>query len=262
MTASLQWEPVQQGDPPQWTRPRSAPPSPTFSTTRWSAVTVAVDCDHRHSPEALNELCQTYWYPLYVFLRRKGEKPEDAEDLTQAFLADLLARNQLSRANRNRGRLRSFLIASLENFLHNEWRRRTAQKRGGGRVPISFDHLSDPERLTLQSRASDSPERDFNREWARALLDQTLRCLRSEWEAAGRGLLCDAFLAHLWNDTAALPYDVLCTQFDISPVNLRVTFHRFRSQYRDLLRQRIAETVGNDREVDEELRFLMRAVSQ
>lgn len=236
--------------------------APTFATTHWSVVVAAGDSTSERAQAALTELCKTYWYPLYVFLRRRGTSPEEAQDLTQSFLADFLIRNQVARADRNVGRFRSFLVASIENFLHNEWRRRSAQKRGGGQVPISLDAADAEARFAREPLHPETPSDAYDRQWARALLDGALSELQREWEEEGRGALFREFQAHLWGDATSVPYADLCARFDLTPVNLRVTFHRFRQRYRELLRRAVADTVATDAEVEDELRFLMQVVSR
>jgi RNA polymerase sigma-70 factor (ECF subfamily) len=232
-----------------------------FATTHWSVVIAAGDSQSPRSEAALTELCQTYWYPLYVFLRRKGLDPHEAQDLTQSFFADLLARNGVARADRARGRFRSFLVASLENFLRNEWRNRSAQKRGGGQTPIPLDTVDAERRLSAEPPGGETPAAAYDREWARALLDKAIRDLHREWEQDGKGALSQEFQAHLWGDATSVPYSELCRRFDMTPVNLRVTFHRFRQRYRELLRRAVADTVANEAEIEEELRFLVQVVS-
>lgn len=211
---------------------------------------------------ALNRLCQTYWYPIYVFVRRKGLGPDEAEDLTQAFFVDFLSRNQVSRADRSRGRFRSFLVVSLENFLHNQWRRQAAQKRGGGRSPISLDAERAEARFAAEPLDTLAPDIAYALQWARALLDQTTCALEAEWISNRREGLFQALLTHLWSDADAIPYTELSARFDLTPVNLRVTFHRYRQRYRELLREAVATTVADPDEVDDELRFLMEVVSR
>ena len=236
--------------------------APGFATTHWSVVIAAGDAPTERSQAALAELCRTYWQPLYVFLRRKGIAPHEAQDLTQAFLADFLARNQVARADRNLGRFRSFLAASLENYLHNEWRRRSAQKRGGGRIPLSLDLARAEESYAAEPMDPENPAAAYDRQGARALLDQVVATLRRRWEDDGRGELFREFEAHLWQDAAAVPYAQLGARFDLTPVNVRVTFHRLRQQYREHLRLAVAQTVASEGEVEDELRFLMQAVSR
>lgn len=243
--------------------PSPEPGSPnTFATTQWSMVVAAGDLSLGKGREALERLCQTYWYPLYVFIQRKGVSAEEAKDMTQAFFEDFLERNQVIRADPARGRFRSFLVRSLENFLHNEWRRRSAQKRGGGRIVLSLDNLQAEIDTAHDPVAPESPEAAYARQWALTLLDQAQRALEAEWGTAGRSDLFRELLAHLWSEVDTVPFAELSTRFDLSPVNLRVIFHRFRLRYREILRQAIAATVDGPGEIDDELRFLMRAVGR
>ncbi|MCP5519353.1 MAG: sigma-70 family RNA polymerase sigma factor [Verrucomicrobiales bacterium] len=236
--------------------------SATFATTHWSVVIRAGELDHEAAKTALTHLCQRYWYPLYYFVRRKGLGAEEAQDLTQAFFADFLARNQVSHADPARGRFRSFVVASLENFLHNEWRRRTALKRGGGVLPLSLDAERAEARFAAEPLDTESPDIACARQWARTLLQQTGETLEAEWRRDGRLELFQALQQHLWGDSDSVPYADLCRRHDLTPVNLRVTFHRLRQRYRELLRQAVAETVAEPDEIDDELRFLMQVVSR
>ena len=236
--------------------------SPQFATTHWSVVVAAGGSRNECSQLVLAELCRIFWLPLYVFVRRKGIERHEAEDLTQSFLADFLARNQVSRADPSVGRFRSFLATSLENFLHNEWRRRSALKRGGGQVPLSLDTAKAEESMAAEPACRDTPARAYDRQWARALLHQVMTTLRRQWDSEGRGELLREFEAHLWQDASAVPYAELSARFDLTPVNVRVTFHRLRQQYREQLRLAVAATVADESEVEDELRFLMRVVSQ
>ncbi len=160
------------------------------------------------------------------------------------------------------GRFRSFLVASLENFLRNEWRRRSAQKRGSGKVPVSSDTVDAEARHAAEPREADNPALAYERHWARTVLEQTLCALQQEWERQGRGALSREIQSHLWGDATSVPYAELCVRFDLTPVNLGVTFHRFRQRYRELLRQAGANTVANEAEIEDELRHLMQAVSR
>lgn len=245
---------------PDSDHPRNA--AHAFATTHWSVVVAAGDTTSERSRAALTELCQTYWYPLYVFVRCKGITAHDAQDLTQSFLADFLSRNQVSRADRNLGRFRSFLVSSLENFLHNEWRRRSAKKRGGGQVLIPLETLLAGERFLEEPSDLETPAAAYDRQWARTLLDKAVRDLEAEWEREGRGKLFHEFQAHLWDDATSVPYAELSARFDLTPVNLRVTFHRCRQRYRELLRRAVADTVTSEAEIEDELRYLIQVVSR
>lgn len=232
-----------------------------FPTTQWTVLVEARRSDGERSVSAIADLCKMYWRPLYVYVRRKGIRDQEAEDLTQSFLENFLKREQFCQANRALGRFRCFLLRSFENFLHNDWRRRWAQKRGGGLVPVSLDAQT-PDELLSGAHLAETPSVAYEREWARAVLNAAIERLQLEWEQAGRAALCEAFLAHLWSDTTATPFLELSARFDLTPVNLRVSFHRFRKRYRDLLRDTISQTVGSEAEVEEELRHLIQSVSR
>lgn len=243
--------------------PNPEPGSPhAFATTQWSMVVAAGDLSQGEGREALERLCQTYWYPLHVFILRKGVSSEEAKDMTQAFFEDFLGRNQVLRADPARGRFRSFLVRSLENFLHNEWRHRSAQKRGGGRIVLSLDALQAEPGFAHDPISPESPEAAYARQWALTLLEQVQRALEAEWATTARPELFRELVAHLWSDASTAPFTELSNRFDLSPVNLRVILHRFRLRYREILRQTIAATVDGPEEIDDELRFLMRAVGR
>src|SRR5690242_8628727 len=153
-----------------------------FTPTHWSVVLAAAGrADSTHARDALERLCRNYWLPIYAFIRRQGHNPHDAQDLTQEFFTRLLERNYLAGANREKGRFRSFLLASVKHFLANEWDKATAQKRGGGRVPISIDTAMAESSCKLEPADAVTAEKLFERRWALALLEQVLRRLREEY---------------------------------------------------------------------------------
>jgi len=232
-------------------QPTPTPPQAGFAPTRWSLIAAA---QGRSEPAraALGELCQLYWYPLYAYLRRRGSSEQDAQDLVQGFFADLLAREALSAADPARGRFRSFLLASLGNHLSHERERAHAQKRGGGARPLSIDWLSAEERFRLEPAAADTPERAFERAWAAALLERTLARLEQEFEAKGRGALFRELRERLGERSRQAS----------DPPALRVTLHRLRKRYREILREEVAQTVARPEDVDEELRALFEVFSR
>src|SRR6266568_7055222 len=154
-----------------------------FATTHWSIVLAAGRGDSPQASEALAQLCRAYWYPLYAYVRRKGYSAPDAQDLTQAFFARLLARNYLSVADRNKGKFRSFLLGSLEHFLAREWTRAHAQKRGGGQPLFSFDEVDAENRYRLEPAHDLTASNIFDRRWATTLLEQAMARLREDYEA-------------------------------------------------------------------------------
>ncbi len=177
-----------------------------FATTRWSIV---VEAGRRSSPkaaQALATLCGIYWFPLYAYVRRHGYSTDDAQDLTQEFFVRLLEKQTLQFADRERGRFRSFLLASMKNFLANEWRREAAQKRGSGRALISLDFDDGEKRYRLEPSHDRTPEKIFERQWALTLLEQALTKLRGEFDATGKTELFDRLKMFLGGQKSTVPY--------------------------------------------------------
>lgn len=233
----------------------------SFATTRWSLVRAAGHGDGSAAREALAALCESYWYPLYAYLRRRGHQGAKAQDLTQAFFAQLLEANTLAVAAEERGRFRSFLLKCLQNFLSGERRKRLAEKRGGGRGVLSLDFESGEDRYRREPADTETPERLFERRWALTLLEHTLLALRGEYESTGRARLFAELEPHLHGDGDALPYGELAARLDLSEGAAKVAAHRLRRRYRDVLREQIAQTVDSPAEVDQELRDLLAALS-
>ncbi|MBE2180058.1 MAG: sigma-70 family RNA polymerase sigma factor [Chthoniobacterales bacterium] len=231
----------------------SEPASDPFLTTRWSLVRAAAGDDVR-GERALQELCSVYWYPLYAYIRRRGYSREDAEDLTQAFLGNLLERGDFRDTDPQAGKFRAWLLAALKNFLANDHDRRTAAKRGGGCIHLSFDWTTADRRFQLAGPEGAGPEECFDREWARALLETVLRRLEKEWREAGRSeqfaLLKPCLTVSGEMDAAA------GEALGLSPVALRVAVHRLRLTYRRLLKEEITHTLGEGGDAEEELRAL------
>jgi RNA polymerase sigma-70 factor (ECF subfamily) len=208
---------------------------------------------------ALAKLCQSYWYPVYAFVRRRGNNQDDARDLTQEFFSRLLEKNYLKDADPERGRFRSFLLAAVRHFLANEWNRGQAQKRGGGVLTIALDPGTAEGRYSLEPANQETPESLYERQWAMALLDQVMAGLRQEYASDGR---LDHFekLAPYLTGTGELPYADIAHQWKSSEGAVKVAVHRLRKRYRHLLRQKIAETVVSPEDVDDEIRFLLSAL--
>ncbi len=235
----------------------SLPEARRFHTTRWSLITSAQG-DGNAAHESLAKLCQTYWYPLYAFVRRAGHSPEDAQDLTQEFFARLLEKGWLDGVDRERGRFRSWLLSSMKHFLANEWDRARTQKRGGGAVLFSFDELDAESRLTHEP-ATDSAERIYDRRWAMAVLDQVMARLRTEMAGAGKLAHFEALKFCLTGEKNT--YAEVGARLAMSEGAVKVAVHRMRDRYRALLRAEIAETVATPEEIEDELRALMAALS-
>lgn len=236
------------------------PPAAAFFTTHWSVVLAAGRSDTTRARDALARLCQTYWPPLYAFVRRRGYSPDDAKDLTQGFFEHLLEKNAVATVSPAKGRFRSFLLASLSNFLAGEWTKARAQKRGGGKV-ISLDTQNAETWLNQQAAHNFTPEKAFELRWAITLLEQVYRKLEDEHRAPGKTESFAVLRTTLAGASNAAPYTELARQLGLSEAGARVAVHRLRQRYRALLRETIAETVGNQAEVDEELRDLMRILA-
>lgn len=239
-------------------RQDSVPPAARqFVTTRWTIVLTAGRTDTTQAQVALGKLCQTYWYPLYAYVRRQGHSPEDAQDLTQEFFAKLIAKHYLGDVDRVKGKFRSFLLASLKHFLANEWDKSRAQKRGGGQTIVSLDAET---RYKLEPADNVSADKIFERRWALTLLDEVLKRLREEYADDGKGKLFDHLKVTLTSERGTIPYAALGTQLGMSAGAVKVAVHRLRQRYRDVLRAEIAETVARPEEVEEELRALFTAL--
>lgn len=243
-------------------RASGAQPAGHFVTTRWTQVVAAGRAgDSTHARIALEQLCQTYWYPLYAYVRRQGHAPHDAQDFTQAFFARLLERNALGAADRARGRFRSFLLAALKNFLRDEWDKLRAQKRGGGEAVISLDAGDAESRYALEPADTLTADRIFERRWAMLLLDRAVERLRAEHAAAGKLAQFEALKASLAGSRESQPYSELATQLGLSEGAVKVAVHRLRQRYREVIRAEIAETVAGEAEVEAELKHLMAALA-
>jgi RNA polymerase sigma factor (sigma-70 family) len=211
--------------------------------------------------EAISELCRTYWMPLYAYVRRRGYSPEDAQDLTQEFFARLLERDAIAAVDPQKGKFRSFLLASISHFLSDEWDKARAQKRGGGLV-LPLDTALAETHFLQHATFNLSPEQVFEQRWALALLEEVYQKLRQEFEREGKGELFQSLRFALMGERSTIPYADLARQLATSAGAIKVAVHRLRQRYRDLLRETIAGTVGNDpAEIEEELRYLQRTLA-
>jgi len=233
-----------------------------FHTTHWSVVLAAGDAGSGAAEVALSRLCQTYWFPIYAFIRKRGHTPEQAQDLTQEFFAGFVEKNYVSKAARERGRFRVFLMTSVQNFLHNEHDRTQAHKRGGGQKLLSLDQRDAEERYSFEPVAETDPAKSFEQRWAATLLETVVNRLRAEFGEKNRDGLFESLQEHLWGDMESTPYSQLAERFGLTVANLKTRAHRLRKRYRELLREEIAHTVTKPGEVDDEIRYLMKIVSQ
>jgi len=232
-----------------------------FNTTHWSVVLAAGAGSSPNAHEALEKLCRTYWYPLYAYVRRKGHSPEDAQDLTQSFFGHFVEKNSVGRASRQRGKFRTFLLASLKNFLTNEWHRAHAAKRGAHATHISFD-ATEAEQLYAHDATRDlTAEKIYEQAWALAFLERVRARLREEYAADGRTERFDAAEQFLPGYQTELTYAEAARRLDIPEGTLKSDVNRLKRRYRELLRAEIAHTVAEPEEIADELRHLMKVLS-
>jgi RNA polymerase sigma-70 factor (ECF subfamily) len=228
-----------------------------FAATRWTVVLAAARGDvSSGAGEAMAELCRTYWYPLYAYLRRRGYEAHEAEDLTQEFFARLLARHFLAGVDRRKGKFRSFLLAALKHFLADQRDRARVRKRGGGRTILSLDSLDAENRYRREPAQDLTPERMFEKQWALSVLERVLSRLHAELVAAGKAGLFEA-LKDALTGIRSETYSAIGAQLGMSEGAVKVAAHRLRRRYRALLRQEIGQTVAGPEEVEDEIRYLL-----
>lgn len=232
-----------------------------FAPTRWTLVLDAAGPEAgSQADRALEELCELYWQPLYVFARRDGSGPEEAEDLTQAFFLKLIEKKSFAAARRERGRFRSFLLAAFKHFIADEWRRKLAQKRGGGRV-VSIDAQSAEARHQMEPADRSTPEKIFARQWALQTLEAAVAGLRAEYEAAGKEAIFEALRGSLSGEMKTAPYAEIAARLGTSEGAIRTAAHRLRKRYRERLRAEVAQTVARPEDVEAELHDLFDALA-
>ena len=232
-----------------------------FATTRWSVV-LAAGHDTAGGRESLAGLCQSYWLPLYAYVRRRGYSPEDAQDLTQAFFTRLLEKHWIAGADQARGRFRSFLLAAMKHFLADEWDRERAQKRGGGVALLPLEFATAEAQYAREPADAETPDRIFERRWALTLLEHVLARLRAEYVRDGKGPLFEALHPCLVGERTAQPYADLAGTLGSSEAAIKSAVHRLRQRYRRLLREEIASTIDGDDRIDDELRHLFAVLSR
>jgi RNA polymerase sigma-70 factor (ECF subfamily) len=231
-----------------------------FVTTHWSVVLAARQQDSPASTQALAKLCSVYWYPLYAYVRRRGHQEQDAQDLTQEFFARLFQRNFLQRVSPDKGRFRSFLLASLKNFLANQWDRMQTQKRGGGGTFVPLDWQIAENRYALEPIDKATPEALYERRWALTLMEQVMTSLRQEYAQNEKSGLFDQLKGFLSGEDRSMTYVELAAQHGVSESAVKMAVLRLRQRYGQLLRQEIAHTVSTPEEVEEEIRHLIAVV--
>jgi RNA polymerase sigma-70 factor (ECF subfamily) len=232
-----------------------------FGTTRWSVVLRAGAAASDETRDALNELIESYWYPLYAFSRRCGNSHHDALDLTQGFLAHLLQGEALRSVSPDKGRFRSFLLASFKNFMANQRRAAATLRRGGSVNTISLNDADFRIRYDREPAVNETPELLFERSWVAELLARVRARLADEYQRAGKQELFEFLEPHLASCREATPRAEICTRLNLSAAALAMSIHRMRRRYGELVREEVAATVDDPAHVDDELRTLMSLVS-
>jgi RNA polymerase sigma factor (sigma-70 family) len=220
-------------------------------------VLAARDAKDQMAATALDELCRAYWFPLYVYVRRRGASPEDAEDLTQGYFAALIERGYLTQVDRERGKLRSFLLTTIKHYLADEWDKTRTLKRGHGQRLVSIDAASAEERYAMEPADEASPDRLFDRRWALTLLDNVLAALRADYANAGQERMFDGLKKFLAWNSATEAYRETAAELGMKENAVRVAVFRLRRRYGDLLREQVADTVTSPDEVPAELEHLL-----
>jgi RNA polymerase sigma factor (sigma-70 family) len=249
--------------PPENAASDSEPRDPRqFATTHWSLVLAAKERDSPAAAGALEELCSTYWPPLYAFIRREGYAEAEAQDLTQGFFAQLLQKHHLGHLRHREGRFRSFLLTILKHFLADERDKERAQKRGGGRTFISLDAFTREDRQKFEPADSLTPEQIFERRWAQTVLERAAGRLRDEYAAAGDAELYEQLKDLDPGKRGDLTYAELGVPLRMSESAIKSAIHRLRRRHRQILREEIAHTVTQPDEIDDEVRHLIAVLNR
>ena len=231
-----------------------------FTTTHWSVVLAAGQTSSPTAQPALEQLCRTYWYPLYAYVRRRGFTPHDAQDLTQGFFAQLLSRDFLDGVAAEKGKFRSFLLVSLNNFLSNERDRALAAKRGGGREFLSLEQASAEERYQFEPASNVTAADLYDRRWAWTVLEQALNQLCMEFVAAGKEEHFNHLKIFLEREAAAGDYAKVALEMKTTSAAVAMAVCRLRQRYRELVRAEIANTLANPSDTEEEIRYLFTVI--
>ena len=233
-----------------------------FVTTQWSIVLAAGKPEDCNAEAALSQLCESYWYPLYAYVRRRVGNIDDAQELTQAFFAHLLEKGAVARVDRSRGRFRAFLLTAAKNFLANEWQQRRAQKRGGQIVKLSLDFNAGETKFRLEPAHELTPEKLFERRWVTTLLDLVLDRLHAEMADAGKREHFEHLKSGLAGDSETVDYQQAATALGMTSAAVKQAAYRLRKRYRQLFREEVARTVADESEVDEEIGRLLATLCE
>ena len=240
--------------------PNFVPPlerAQSFSTTHWSVVLTAGQQESPQAAAALEQLCRAYWFPLYVFVRRQGRSPEDAQDLTQDFFYRLLEKNYLAKADRDRGKFRTFLLRSLKHFLISEWRTAGRRKRGGGVEFLAIDATAAEDRFAAEPTKGSNPDAAYEERWAITLIERVLSHLRREYDEGKKTRLFDELKGFIWGEKSTASYAEIAGHLNLTEGTVKVAVHRLRQAFRERLRAEVADTVSRPEDIDGELRHLI-----
>lgn len=237
-------------------------PQPVFATTHWSVVLAAQKTSDAKSSAALEELCRTYWYPIYSYIRRRGYSPDDAQDLTQEFFARLLAGKGLDTVGPWKGRFRSFLLASVNHLLSDERDRAMRQKRGGGQLPFSFDAQTGEERYCLEPAHAVTPERIFEKRWAVALVEQVIHRMEADYSSGDKAGLFSVLKEFLPGEEEDRSYAATAQRLGMTEGAVRVAVHRLRQRFGELFRQTVVETLESPEELEAEMHYLLTVLNE
>jgi len=232
-----------------------------FPHTRWSVVLAARREPSPASAAALETICRAYWYPLYAYVRRCGQSPHDAQDLTQEFFRLLLEKRWLDSVDREKGRLRAFLITALKRFMTSEWRRASSQRRGGGHLHVQMDTAFAESRYAADGNSELPADRAFDHQWAIALHDLTVARLQGEFEAGGKPDEFEKLKECLMAARGGIDYASLAGRLGVSEGAARVAAHRLRKRFREIYREEISHTLSGAEDVEAEVRHLARALA-
>lgn len=228
-----------------------------FVTTRWTEVLLAREQESPGAREALEHLCRLYWYPIYAYIRRQVNDPDDAQDHTQEFFRLLIEKNYLGAVDRERGRFRSFLLVAVKRFLINAHKHATRQKRGGGQTHLSLELARAEHHFQAELATQLSPEEIFDRRWARTVFDRVTTQLREEYDAAGKQELFSVLGGFLVEESRFGDYSDVAKRLSMTPSAVAVAVHRLRHRFRQVLRDAVKPTVADPAEVDEEMKHLV-----
>jgi DNA-directed RNA polymerase specialized sigma24 family protein len=234
----------------------------SFATTHWSVVAQSALTDAPEATNALTQLCEMYWPPIYSFIRRRGYPPPDAQDLTQSFFTFFLRTKAYARTDRLHGKFRSFLLASVKNFLADSWDREQAIRRGRDYQFVSLDQEMGETFYDAASAPDSTAERLFDLRWAKSLTAGALNSLREELQAEGKAKLFEELKSFLTGGTVLPSYDEASARMRLPRATVKTHVHRIRQRYREIVRREVARTVSSPHEIDEELHYLCNILAQ